>query len=79
MSKGIPRKGQHSVKRRAIAAVCLAACMVSACGVSQVRTIGKEQARRFHEQYNASQYDSIYNTSSPEFRSSVTHHSLAQR
>src|SRR5216110_3161181 len=58
-------------RQRALAVACLAICMLSACGVSRARTLGKQRAQRFHEAYNASDYDSIYNTASPEFRSTV--------
>jgi len=52
--------------------VCVAVSILPACGVYQARTIGKEEAKRFHEQFNLSRYADIYRASSPEFRKSVT-------
>ena len=66
------RRTRHMKTLSASLVVCVAGLSLPACGVYQARTIGKEEAKRFHEQFNSSRYTDIYRASSPEFRKSVT-------
>lgn len=58
--------------RSGLVALLIAVWLLPACGVSQARVRGKEEARRFHEQYNSSQYADMYDNSAEEFKRSVT-------